>query len=1578
MPAVQNYAKDKILSSLSEQYNAEWTIGDIHIDGFDEATATDILFRDQSGDTLLSADRLYIDIGVLSLLGKEIDIDVIEFEGAISNIYELPDGEMNFNFLLPQPQPTAQQKIAEQSASKPWSFHIDDIILSRSDISYKTGTQKLELKNEKFEIYLNTIDLQKQLIDANQIKITRADVDFNSRPSTEPSEPFTLPILGWEINSRELIIESSDVHFISGETAHKVKDIVIDIEDITYDKRGLALDIDNATLRYNDTLDITETSVQLLLDGDQLALQNLKLNTPSDQIESSSVQYNISTSAVSATDIDLYIDYSTIKAIQSLLPSNINIEKGSDITLNSKSVNYQNNTLAGKNIRLKYGEALQLAANINRLSFLPSGNVSIDANLNSLTADLKKVDRILKDVALPDSLNRYQKLDISGTVNGNLNDLLVNNLNIKVDNALTASLSGRVENLSNNKELQLDVNIKSLMSEVNQLPLPQIEGVAIDSLGKLLYTGQIKGTLSKLDINGQFTTDLGKLSADVALKIPDSISNIEYRGSIDLEKFEIGTLLQNGDLDQITLSTSIDGKGIDLNNLDTDINGKVKDFAYRGYTYADINLKAHISDSEIDGELNIDDENVKFDYNGKIKLSEGRSIFDFTANIDTINLAQLGLYGDSLSVSGKIESRFNLPLSQGETGQVTISNLNLSNPMEFFYSDTLNMLAKKANDSTFIDVRSDFLKMDIDGQYKIREIPSTFISIVDHYYPIDSLDRSSELVSDNIKIAGTLYTLQPLDVVLGQSFVQAKQLSIDITSETQSHQLNGTISMDSIYYQNNFSERVEITIASADDQLTVDVDGSNSIIAGADIPILSLDNTIANGAVRSTLNATDDDRLPKLQLSTNLQKTEDMITVSLENKLILNKKDWTANDDNKVEIYDGKILINNLILSDTKETLSISSIGTDGNDFEAEFNNFNIGQFATLMTSEPSKLSGEMNGSLELRDYNEDFYYLVDLNIDEIVYDSSFVGEFILQANEKKGSDRVNANFYLIGPNNDVSGGGYFNTASNDLDITVDVNSLQMMLLDPFMSSFMTDSKGTLSGTASMQGTTTNPLIDGSLTMDQVTTTIVANNSKYGIDKHTIQFDNNSIDIGTLDIFDKNNNTATLSGKIYHSFLDDIRLDISMDTDKFTFLNTAAKDNPIFYGKMVLAANADITGPISLLNVDVSAATLDNSAITISPFSATSAILEEDFIKYGKPDDYQDLTQQYLLQLSRKFPFKVNLLLDVTKKAKLNMIIDPVTRDKIEGIGNANLRIKLNPDSSQEIYGQYTVEEGSYSFSYGDFVNKKFAVKPGGTIRFNGDPLNALLDIDAVYSVYTTTYELIKNEISIDDSEIANAQKRTNVEVYLSMNGSLDSPQISLDIKVPDLEASNLVSAIDRKLNELRNDPNELNNQVFGLLLFNSFLLSESASSGFESFGSNLALSSISNLISNQLNKFADQLIKGVDVNLSVNSYDSNYANGGAGGNVTEIGLQVSKQLFNDRLSVTAGGNFDLAGNDGPSTYSSFIGDFVLEYKLTESGRYRIRVFSKSAYDRLLDENSNRNGVSLFFNKAFDSKTDGQ
>ncbi len=1572
--SVQNYLKDKALVLISEKYQADWSIGTIQIDFFDEVVLEDILFLDQQNDTLLMANRLHVDISLFSIFSKNIHLDRIEIDGMNSKLYNLEGERMNYEFLFPtvESQDLALEQDSESSA---WTYMVDLLRLSDARIYYRTNSQEIDFSTSLLNVEIDDFDLLTQKLNVENVQISNAAVKIDSYNQASKQEPFALPNMGWKIDLHHLEIDDSDLKMLS-DSPIKSTNLHLSLKDVLWQDSLLKVDVENVKGDFLDNINLKNAQGEIVMIEDQLQINNLKLETSNDVIAANALTYNFNTQGVSANSLVSKIGDQTLRNFRSFIPKSIRLIKQTELNLAAETITYDQTAMSAQNLLVTYGKAIQLNADLS-LTNLRSSDIEVNGNLNQAKSDLVLLDFMLDDLNIPDSLSQFRNLKLSGLLRGSKSKMNVSQLAIQLDEVFSAELSGLISNLNDSDKVFFDVAFSDMKADIDQLPIPTIEGLALDSLGIANFVGDVRGGVNALELNGELQSNLGNLVTAIRLNNLQDFENLSYQGKVEMKGFDIGTLLQRSDLDKISISSEVDGVGVDFANMNARVKGTISDFSYNDYNYADIDIDAFISDSKIDGHVELDDSNIKLNYDGVISFVDRQSIFQFETLIDTVNLQALGFYNKALNLKGLIKSDLRLPLRKNTKGYLDIYNLEIDNSKEVFYEDSILMSAVKSSDSTYIDVRSDFMSLDIDGQFGIRELPKALMSMADHYINLDSV-MVEDYESKSVKMIGSINTLKPLDVILANTLVQSKQIDMDVDFDFTNYQIEGMLTADSLFYDEYFSRETKIDITTQSKTLSVDVLAKDNIANNVEIPIVSLKNCFKNQQLFSTLLAKDDDALPKLRFSTIIENTDRALTISLEDSLILNSKEWSASKDNFMEFSNDRIYVSELTLTDQNEYLKVYSSDESGQDLIFDFRNFNIGQFTTLLTSEPSKLVGNIDGKVEIRNITSDLYFVVNAQVDDITYDSTAVGELTVKAEDNPISGIVEASVSLKGPRNDIIGSGTYNTNDRATDFDVDINNFQLMLLDPFLSEIMKDSKGDLAGRLTVDGTIDRPIIDGSVVLDKAVTTIAINNARYAIDKHKITFDNDAIDIGVLDLYDTNDNVASISGKIYHNFLEDIRLDLAIDTDKFMFLNTQRSDNPIFFGKLVLDMEGTIIGPISLLDVDVSAKTLENTLVTLSPLSSESFVLEEPFITYGKPDQDDDQTSEYLLKLARAFPFKVNLLMNVTNEAELNMVLDPVTGDKIVGKGKGDLRIVINPDGNQEIYGTYTVSEGSYNFSYGDFVSKEFKINEGGTVKFIGDPLGAVLDIDAVYNVYTTTYELIKNETSIDDSELEAAKRRTNVEVYLSLNGSINAPVINLDIKVPELQSSNLVSSIDRKLNELRNDANELNSQVFGLLLFDSFLLSDNASAGFGSIGNNIALSSVSNLITNQLNKFADKAIKGVDVNVNFNSYDSSYANNGSGGNVTEIGLEVSKRLFNERLKISAGGNLDLVGDGTSESYSSFIGDFVIEYKLTESGNYRLRVFSKSNFDRIASENNNRNGVSIFYSKTFDSKTDAK
>ena len=326
----------------------------------------------------------------------------------------------------------------------------------------------------------------------------------------------------------------------------------------------------------------------------------------------------------------------------------------------------------------------------------------------------------------------------------------------------------------------------------------------------------------------------------------------------------------------------------------------------------------------------------------------------------------------------------------------------------------------------------------------------------------------------------------------------------------------------------------------------------------------------------------------------------------------------------------------------------------------------------------------------------------------------------------------------------------------------------------------------------------------------------------------------------------------------------------------------------------------------------------------------------------------------------------------VEEDAEFSMILDPITGDKITCNGNANLTLKLSKNGELELFGTYTVTEGVYSFSYG-ILSKEFNIQPGSTVAFNGDPLKGELNVDAVYIANTSVYDLIQLESNLSDLEKSEALRKKDIQVLLNLTKNIEKPEIKLDIAIDEEDFNPAITDIlQRKLLQLRAEPDELNNQVFGLLLFNNFILAKNAETDLAQTGTDLAISSISNLVAQQLNRLADGLIEGFEVNFNVNAYSSDFLSTGQEGVVTELGFDVKKTLFNDRLTLSLGTNINLESSSERSDFNTIIGDFVIGYKIDEDGNFRAQVYSKSTFDRLSAEgNTAKNGIGLFRRKEF-------
>jgi hypothetical protein len=119
------------------------------------------------------------------------------------------------------------------------------------------------------------------------------------------------------------------------------------------------------------------------------------------------------------------------------------------------------------------------------------------------------------------------------------------------------------------------------------------------------------------------------------------------------------------------------------------------------------------------------------------------------------------------------------------------------------------------------------------------------------------------------------------------------------------------------------------------------------------------------------------------------------------------------------------------------------------------------------------------------------------------------------------------------------------------------------------------------------------------------------------------------------------------------------------------------------------------------------------------------------------------------------------------------------------------------------------------------------------------------------------------------------------------------------------------------------------------------------------------------------MNQIAASLVKGVDVNFDMNS-DQDYSSG-TSTNQTDLNVKVSKNLFDDRIRVTVGSDFQLEETNPGQNATNIAGDVSIDYKLSKDGRYMLRVYRNDQYETVIQGQVVETGLSFILTFDYNS-----
>ena len=600
-----------------------------------------------------------------------------------------------------------------------------------------------------------------------------------------------------------------------------------------------------------------------------------------------------------------------------------------------------------------------------------------------------------------------------------------------------------------------------------------------------------------------------------------------------------------------------------------------------------------------------------------------------------------------------------------------------------------------------------------------------------------------------------------------------------------------------------------------------------------------------------------------------------------------------------------------------------------------------------------------------------------DLVVKNFVFTQIPIGNMSLNATNET-NDRIKVLGNVLGNGNDIqTDGQYFLNRKKPLDFKINIKKISTKTIEAFSFGQLKNARGSLKGLLNISGEPTKPVIDGNVKFDTVSFSLTMLGATYRIDNQQLNFKNSIIGFDKFTVTDTLGQKMLVNGSLSLQNIPNFNYKLNIASKNFMVLNGSRKDNDFFYGKGFIDANLNVRGIGTKPAIEGSVKVKEGSDITVllpdREINKTETEGIVAFVNLKNPTaentakiDSSDLTHTF------DFAEEISLNIDVDDKSQLTIVVDELNGDNIRVKGNAQLNTGITPSGQPFVLGLYELSSGSYDLSF-QFLKKQFDIEKGSTLLWTGDPMQAQVDITAIFKIEAEVPRTSATTKSIG---------KIPLEVLLKMNGNLSNPTIDFDIRVPETASPELSNAIknDGYLETLRRNSVEMNKQVFALLVLNKFLTEQSTDffSGINPEA--IARQSVSKLLTDQLNLLAGDLIKGINLDFKLNSTTT-----GSDASVqarTDLNVGLSKAFLNDRLKVSVGRNFQLENTTGAAANTNSIVDNIsLNYKLSADGRYLFSAYRKNQYQAILDGFVVETGVAFtvtldyeYFKELFEKK----
>lgn len=1104
--------------------------------------------------------------------------------------------------------------------------------------------------------------------------------------------------------------------------------------------------------------------------------------------------------------------------------------------------------------------------------------------------------------------------------------------------------------------------------------------------GKIGLTGKFDGTLTAFAADAALATEIGGATCLLQVSsLRDGCRGV--LGDVKTSSLQLGELLENDLLGPLSLNVHVNGE-LSSEHSDAEVSGEILRLGINGYDYDSLRMKGHLVNREFNGLIEARDRNLRFDFRGLLDLNdEQRPRYDFALDLEEANLAALGVNRrDSVSVlAARIAARAVGRTLDDLNGIIFVRDVSYRYNDRELAADSVVIVGRNSLSDKFIRLRSDFVDADYEGKTSYKEVFAYLQQRFRDYVPtldggpgwqaqhpdtVELADGYSQLtvnvrkinplvnaVSPGLQIADgsqLLLRINPandkLSFEAASDYIERGRMLVtrlNLDAHNRGDSLVFAASTEDLYLNSFHMSRVGMSGGAKDNKLELITDFADTIgdVSGR----IGFRSEFARG--RGPAGRQIDLRLTPSYISRG-------------------EKTWNIYTDG-ITADTSRIRIDRFRMVNAGQQLLLDGVVSRRlqDSVQLTLHNFELAPFSQFTSSMGYRVDGRTNGSATMKAVLGAGEVQADIVVDSISINDLAVPSIWLRSRWDFIQNRAGI-LVQQRENLDTLVRGFYAPSQKRYYARATLDAVELSALDPLLKGVVERTGGNADVDIALRGSGKEANLSGQIAVRDFTTTVDFTQVTYTMPRAVIEVKNNHLIAEGVPLYDPEKNEGLFSIDLNLEHLSNIFYSVKVLPKELMVLNTTSNDNDLFYGRIFASGSATIAGSKGGVKMDIVATTEGDSEFYM-PLSGQSNAKTADFVTFVTPEQID--TTDYLVRKKLLFQqqgrkkeaagstMDITMALNVQDNTAFQLVIDPTVGSALKGRGNGMLNLHINPGNGIfNMYGDYTLIEGSFLFSLQNIITKKFIIESGSMIQWTGEPVDARLDINAVYKLKTSLQPLLNTVTASSDDDQSGSRisdRSVPVDCKIHIGGRLSNPQLDFSVVVPvtDIETQAAVASV-------LNTQEAQAQQFISLVALGTF-----SNSGSANIGASSGVATGLEMLTNQLTNW-----------FSTDDYRIilNYR---AGSEMTgdEVDFGFSTNLINNRLLVEVEGNYIIDNKQAVSNnVSNFMGEAHVTWLIDKSGNLRLKAFTQTI-DRF-DENQGlqETGIGISYKEDFNNFKD--